>query len=198
MQTIPDTPEEYRQWWSENTDVPYGFCWCECGEKTAVARWNDRTNSWVGREPKRFRPGHQHRDPALNKVTEEDRGYESPCWIWQGCIEQDGYGRRRNPNGRGKVQVHRYHYEQEYGPVPRDIELHHKCEVKSCYRPSHLEPLARKPHSRLARSVKLSVDMAEEIREMHTTGNYTHREIGEIFGVARTTVSNVINGHKWV
>ena len=47
------TPEEYREWWAANTDVPYGTCWCGCGKETKPA---DRThpNCGVKGEPRRY------------------------------------------------------------------------------------------------------------------------------------------------
>ena len=31
-QAVPTTPDEHFAWWRANTDVPYGTCWCGCGQ----------------------------------------------------------------------------------------------------------------------------------------------------------------------
>ena len=54
------TPAGYRRWWGENTPVPYGFCWCGCGQRTSVAAGTDATKSWVKGEPLRYLRGHIH------------------------------------------------------------------------------------------------------------------------------------------
>lgn len=60
MNTDPPVyPEEYRRWWSESAPVPFGFCWCGCGEKTKIAPYNRKATGWVEGEPRRFLRGHQ-------------------------------------------------------------------------------------------------------------------------------------------
>lgn len=38
--------------------VPYGYCKCGCGKKTAVSRQNHRRFGWIKGEPKEFLRGH--------------------------------------------------------------------------------------------------------------------------------------------
>jgi hypothetical protein len=52
------TPVEYREWWAENTTVPFGYCWCGCGERTAPAEHTNPGANWLKGEPKRYLPGH--------------------------------------------------------------------------------------------------------------------------------------------
>jgi HNH endonuclease len=57
------------------------------------------------------------------------------CWLWQGYIRDDGYGRYK-----GKV-AHRYHYEMVNGPLPPEKILHHMkevCSSRRCVRLDHL------------------------------------------------------------
>lgn len=53
-QNIPKTPVEYRQWWAKNTVVPYGYCWCGCGEHTHIAHVNASLRGWVKGEPMKY------------------------------------------------------------------------------------------------------------------------------------------------
>jgi DNA invertase Pin-like site-specific DNA recombinase len=52
---------EYRLWWEANTSVPYGFCWCGCGERTRLAPQSDTKRGVVKGEPVRFLQGHHNR-----------------------------------------------------------------------------------------------------------------------------------------
>lgn len=63
----------------------------------------------------------------------EDRGYTSPCWIWQGSINPDGYGKRS-----GKY-AHRIMYEKHIGAIPIGLQIDHLCRITSCVNPAHLE-----------------------------------------------------------
>lgn len=98
MDNLPRTPEEYRRWWAENTDVPYGYCWCGCGYKTNIAPTTWAPHLRVKGEPYRFLPNHQSRlQPRhRNKLTcvhcevefevadweirEERRYCSASCW----------------------------------------------------------------------------------------------------------------------
>ena len=58
-----------------------------------------------------------------NKVEFEPN---SGCWLWNGYTNHDGYGR---VSIRGRLQMaHR----ATFGEVPADMELDHKCRVRSC------------------------------------------------------------------
>lgn len=64
--SLPTTPEEYRAWWAENTDVAYYTCWCGCGQLTTISKQNNKNRGWVLGEPMRYIPGHQNlKDTAI-------------------------------------------------------------------------------------------------------------------------------------
>lgn len=63
----------------------------------------------------------------------------SGCWLWLGAINHDGYGRLRI-DGHSWF-VHRLAYEILVGPIPKGLELDHKCRVRCCANPGHLEPV---------------------------------------------------------
>jgi hypothetical protein len=68
-------------------------CECGCGTPTRLAPYSDRSKGWVAGEPVRFITGHNMFAKRRGYVI-EDRGYETPCWIWQGVPSGDnGYGR---------------------------------------------------------------------------------------------------------
>ena len=55
------------------------------------------------------------------------------CWIWLGSSGR--YARF------GRINVHRFIYEQQNGPIDRSLTLDHLCRIKICVNPSHLEPV---------------------------------------------------------
>ena len=65
----------------------------------------------------------------------------SGCWIWLGTANQWGYGRVQRLGKR--TVAHRASYELACGPVPEGLELDHKCRVRLCVNPAHLEPVTR-------------------------------------------------------
>jgi hypothetical protein len=71
----PQTPAEYRAWWEVNTKVPYGFCWCGCGQETKLATLTQRDRIWVKGEPKRYVQGHQARRTTATQDAEMSRAY---------------------------------------------------------------------------------------------------------------------------
>ncbi len=67
------------------------------------------------------------------------------CWLYQGPLDRDGYGIVSAPSskakrGWGSTRVHRAVYEALVGPIPEGLTLDHKCKVRHCVRPDHLEP----------------------------------------------------------
>lgn len=60
------------------------------------------------------------------------------CHLWIGSL-RGGYGRMR-ANGRTQ-EAHRVAYEEHYGPIPTGLVLDHKCRVRCCINPLHLEPV---------------------------------------------------------
>lgn len=63
----------------------------------------------------------------------------SGCWLWIGAVNHRGYGTisiRRTANG-----AHRYAYERLVGEIPAGFHLDHRCRVRCCVNPAHLEPV---------------------------------------------------------
>jgi len=85
-------------------------------------------------------------DPRLpqrfwDKIEVVDTGYVTPCWLWTASLKEGprgGYGRFGVGGGKDKG-AHRVAYEALVGPIPDGEEPDHRCEVKRCTRPTHLE-----------------------------------------------------------
>jgi len=44
---------------------------------------------------------------------------------------------------------------------------------------------------------KLTESIVRQVRKLYATGEYSQREIGDMFGVTKTTINNVIVGSTW-
>ena len=58
------------------------------------------------------------------------------CWLWQGKLTHDGYGRFGSDS---RQYAHRYAYDMVVGQIPEGMELDHLCETPACVNPAHLK-----------------------------------------------------------
>ncbi len=71
----------------------------------------------------------------------EAKFYVTPgCWIWTASTTKGGYGKiGRGRQDEGTIDAHRLAYELYVGPIPVGMVVRHKCDVKLCVNPDHLE-----------------------------------------------------------
>lgn len=176
-------------------DTPYGYCHCGCGEQTTVAKKTDRASNMVKGEPARYVRGHftPWRRPGIPYIV-ENRGYDSPCWVWQRTVIRSGYG-MVNRDGRQQL-AHRYYYEQQHGEVPDGLHLDHLCRNRSCVNPDHLEPVTNAENCRRGLNTKLTSRDVETIRHL-IAGGYVQRSIALRFGVSESLISRIKLGKTW-
>lgn len=61
----------------------------------------------------------------------------SGCFLWVGAVNQAGYGQKQHA---GKVRLaHRIAFEMAKGPIPDGLVIDHKCGVRCCVNPDHLQ-----------------------------------------------------------
>ena len=83
----------------------------------------------------------------------EDRGYTTPCWVWQRRVQHDGYSQTE---ARGKaISAHRLSYSVFVGPIPDGLVVDHLCRVLLCCNPDHLEAVTNQENQRRARSFEV-------------------------------------------
>lgn len=80
---------------------------------------------------------HRVRDLGQKLVVYSDR--TGDCWLWLGSTTHDGYG-RTFVGGKDRL-AHVVSYEFHVGPIPGGLTLDHKCRVRHCINPAHLEPV---------------------------------------------------------
>lgn len=63
------------------------------------------------------------------------------CWLWKHTMCSNGYGILQFRAKR--YLAHRLSYESYVGQIPKGLDLDHKCRVRHCVNPEHLEPVTR-------------------------------------------------------
>lgn len=121
---------------------------------------------------------------------EEDRGHETPCWIWNGKPHaRTGYCRVKF-EGR-VVLAHRAMHEQEVGPIPDGYDVDHLCSQRDCVR--HTEAVTRAVNVQRSRASKLTPADVRAIRD----SSLSMRAAGRAWGIHHSTVSSIRSGHAW-
>lgn len=167
-----------------------GFCRCGCGERTPLATQTRTQWGYKKGEPVPYIHGHNRR---LSPVAyrEEDRGYTTPCWIWQRSGNARGYGQIHD--GTRLRVAHEVWYERRYGPVPEGLQLDHLCRQRSCVNPDHLEQVSGAVNVRRGTCTKLTEDSVRAIRA--STGK--QRDLARQFGVNQATIWAIRHRVTW-
>lgn len=70
-----------------------------------------------------------------------------PCNEGEGTPHVMGYRRLRGSDPRRGNLEHRVAWENEVGPIPEGLDVHHACEHRACREIRHLEVLTRQEHA---------------------------------------------------
>lgn len=119
---------------------------------------------------------------------------ETPCRIWQGALDRDGYGvLTANKLGKERVRAHRWVYAVCNGltihEIPRDVVIRHRCDNRPCFRLSHLEPGTQadnvddaRKRNRLGGAMALRPSEIELLFTLHAQGRSARSIWMEHFG----------------
>lgn len=134
----------------------------------------------------------------LAKIRVEDKGHETPCWVWTGSLSEHGYGCvwfRDAQSGRRSANYRAYRliYEKLVGPIPRHLEIDHLCRVRQCVRPDHMDLVTHAENNRRSAAAVLTASQVRAIRKMVGT----QLEIAQQFGVSRVAISHIQRGYTW-
>lgn len=89
------------------------------------------------------------RIPVIDRLLDRVDVDEDGCWLWQGCLNRQGYGQITLEFGKNAL-THRVAWEHFEGAVPSELELDHLCRVRACCNPGHLEPVTHAENVRRA------------------------------------------------
>ena len=62
------------------------------------------------------------------------------CWLWRGRLNSAGYGMFGYECQQWRA--HRLSYTWSNGPIPDGLEIDHKCHVRNCVNPAHLQAVS--------------------------------------------------------
>ena len=65
------------------------------------------------------------------------------------------------------------------------------------YESSNCRFITTAGNNRNRRSTKLTMESANEIRDLYRTTNYTQQQLADVYGVNISTISQVINNKIW-
>jgi hypothetical protein len=170
------------------------LCACGCGQETSLAKSNATKPGYVKGQPMRYVVGHNGRKSFVEYVV-EDRGYETPCWIWQKALTTAGYGTMYDENGK-TAYAHIVFHRRKHGPIPKGAQLHHVCGVRSCVNPDHTVRKTAATHSQADRA-KLTADDVREARALFDTGQMRVTELARKYDVSSGTISRIVRRLQW-
>jgi hypothetical protein len=75
-------------------------------------------------------------DYIMDKVMPEPN---TGCWLWTASLGTGGYGSGWVPSLKRHMVAHRAVYRLFHEDVPKHLTLDHKCRVRWCVNPTHLE-----------------------------------------------------------
>lgn len=83
--------------------------------------------------------------------AEIPKGLKTPCLLWTGSDSGSGRGGgypRMKLDG-GTVAVHIVMWIIEHGPIPPRKQIDHRCSVRRCVNPDHLQMVTHKKNQKL-------------------------------------------------
>ncbi len=134
----------------------------------------------------------------------EDRGYATPCWVWQHGTN-GRYGQFYLRDGpqlavrSGRIYVHRFSWWFAHGELPPSaVKVCHRCDVELCANWDHLftgtqaDNLADMSHKERSANIKLSRSQRADIASRHIHGGERQRDLADEFNVSRGLVSQIV------
>lgn len=133
--------------------------------------------------------------------------FSANCWEWQAYIgKTHGYGQF---DVRYEIRAHRAAWRLTHGPIPRHLNVLHRCDNKRCVRPDHLFLGTQKTNvrdcvakGRISRGEhrpqhKLTENQIREIRQRYETGTGTYRGMAAEYGVQTCLIYKIIKRTAW-
>lgn len=145
--------------------------------------------------------GEASRIPNTPSYLVEDRGYKTPCWVWQGVLNKWGYAKlKRNTR---TIAGHRLFYLAYTGSLPEGpasgpfrMQLDHLCRVRKCVNPEHLEPATCVENIKRWLVPSLDIAGVHEAVRLYAEG-HSQAKVASMIGVQQGSVSRILRGVRW-
>jgi hypothetical protein len=134
----------------------------------------------------------------------------SGCWLWEGSVTSDGYGRIGVGRGISR-NAHRVSYSAFVCPIPDGMHVLHHCDTPCCVNPSHLflgshidnirdmDRKGRRANTAGERNgrARLTQNDVDWITVFANQLGWSYRLIAECHGVSKSTVAHILRGLIW-
>jgi HNH endonuclease/Helix-turn-helix len=129
------------------------------------------------------------------------------CWLWNGLLSSNGYGRIGQEKTGRLLYTHRVSWELHNGPIPDDLCVCHTCDNRRCVNPYHLflgtyadnlADMRAKGRGGIGTAVggKLTKTEVIEIRVLRSQG-IPQKELAKRFGVTQATIHRIEYRKVW-
>lgn len=127
------------------------------------------------------------------------------CWLWTGCVHIEGYGHFWYK--KTVRQAHCVMWLETNGVIPDGLEVLHRCDVRNCVRPDHLELGTSLENNRQREErgrgnqqrgekcgmTKYSDEIVHKARALYKPKIFGHRAVGEALGIPASSVPYLIH-----
>lgn len=123
------------------------------------------------------------------------------CWLWALSLDHEGYGRVAAGMTNRQARAHRHVWGLINGPVPKDLVVLHRCDVRCCVNPDHLSLGTASDNMRdmfnkgrqgvRSRYRRTSAEQARRIISLSRSGMSSNK-IADDMGFGQTRVRRII------
>jgi len=132
------------------------------------------------------------------------------CLEWSRGTHRQGYGLTNCPKFKKMVTTHRMAYELEFGEIPDEMHVLHKCDNPPCCNPDHLflgthqdnmldmkEKGRRIAAIRTSKKTQLTEEQVLEMRRLYATGNYKMKQLAVVYKTSLANIGHIIKRDRW-
>ena len=138
---------------------------------------------------------------------------DTPCWVWTGSRNTDGYGSigtgSRRDGTRRTEYAHRVAWVVQFGTIPEGKQVLHRCDHPPCVRHlflgdhvANMDDMATKGRRRSVTgeahpSARLTAVEVQAIRARYARGGVSQKSLAQACGVGPAQVGRIVRGERW-